>query len=128
MRASEMEVERNDGDPECLYEFVYLSFHKNARTGARVPPCTLRLYDNGGVAFVSFGGGSSGIHGSWEFKRCPIQQTFFHELEVYFHWNGDVSKGKMMYFQKCPGYSTLWQSVPDNLSSAVVLVETETNL
>ena len=126
MRASEMEVESNDRYPECLHEFVYLSFHMSARTGARVPPCTLRLYDNDQVAFVGFGGSSSGIHGRWEFKPCPNQLTISNELEVYFHWNGDVSKGKMMFFQKCPGYSTLWQSVPDNLSGAVILVETET--
>ena len=126
MRASEMEVEGNDRYPKCLYEFVYLSFHQQARAGAMVPPCTLRLYDNGEVAFLGIGGNSSGIHGSYEFKRCPIQPTCFPELEVFFHWNGDLSKGKMMFFQKCPGYSTLWQSVPENLSSAVVLVQTET--
>lgn len=124
MRASEMDVERNDGYPECLHELVYLSFHQNAR-GARVPPCTFRLYDNGGVAFVSCGGGSSGTHGRWEFKPCPNQLTISNELEVYFHWNGVVSRGRTMFFLKWAGYSNLWQSAPDNLAGAVVLVETE---
>ena len=123
MPSSEMEVEGNGRMPKCLYEFVYLSFHQQARTGEMVPPCTLRLYDNLEVAFLGIGGISSGIHGSYEFKCCPIQPTFFAELEVFFHWNGNPSKGKMHFFQKCPGYHTLWQTVPDNLAGAVVLVE-----
>ena len=123
-RAADMDVERDDGYPRCVYEFVYLSFHTNVRTGARVPPCTLRLYDNDQVAFIGYDGQSSGIHGSWEFQPHPEQPHLCSELDVYFHWNGDEAKGKMMEFQQCPGYTTLWQSRAVNLLTAVVLVET----
>ena len=124
MRASDMEVERSDRLPTCLHEFVYLSFHQSA-SGARVGPCTLRLYDDGRVAFVNDGRGSSGIHGGWDFKPCPADGKITNELQVVFHWNGDQTKCRKMVFLKWAGHSNLWQSVPTNLAGAVVLVETE---
>ena len=124
MRASDMEVERSDRLPTCLHEFVYLSFHQSA-SGARVGPCTLRLYDDGRVAFVNDGRGSSGIHGGWDFKPCPADGKITNELQVFFHWNGVEARGRTMVFLKWAGHSNLWQSVPTNLAGAVVLVETE---
>ena len=124
IRASDMEDEMNDDFATCLHEFVYLSFHRSPR-GAWVPPCTLRLYDDGGVAFLGFGSGSSGIHGSWEFKPCPSDGAVSNELAVFFHWNGIEARGRTMVFRKWIGHTNLWQSAPVNLGGAVVLVETE---
>ena len=110
---------------QCVDEFIYLSFHKIERTGARMPPCTLRLFDNAKVEFVGVGRRkSSGLHGWWERHVTTEDPGNYQELRVCFHWAGDNNKAKLMTFMLCPGQSHLWQSVADSLANAVVLVRT----
>ena len=65
------------------------------------------------------------MHLNEEVTRCNIQPDVYLSLAVCFYWNGDVTRAKTMQFQKCVGHTNLWQSVAENLASAVVLVETE---
>ena len=111
-------------EPRLVDEFLYLSFHKSGYTGAMMPPCTLKLFDNSKVEFVGIGARSSGQHGWWTRHVLVDDPDNYAELEVWFHWKGIEDKIKNVIFQKCPGQSHLWQSQADSLASAVVLVRT----